>query len=110
MRGTGRSAEIRAGTYSLTTGMTLDDAVEVLTTPPKQVPTAEVLIPPGYRLTQIAEAVEDALGIPAERVPRPRREGPVRSAGRRCPSDASARGVPLAGDLPHPRSVTTPTP
>ncbi|MGZ8630575.1 MAG: endolytic transglycosylase MltG [Actinomycetota bacterium] len=67
MRGTGKSAEIRAGTYSLTTGMTLDEAVEVLTIPPKQIPTADVLIPPGYRLTQIAEAVEDALGIPAER-------------------------------------------
>lgn len=67
MRGTGKSAEIRAGTYSLTTGMTLDEAVEVLTIPPKQIPTADVLIPPGYRLTQIAEAVEEALGIPAER-------------------------------------------
>lgn len=67
MRGTGKSAEIRAGTYSLTTGMTLDEAVEVLTTPPKEIPTADVLIPPGYRLTQIAAAVEDALGIPAER-------------------------------------------
>ena len=66
MRGTGRSGEIRAGTYSLTTGMTLDEAVEVLTTPPKQIPTADVLIPPGYRLTQIAEAVEESLGIPAD--------------------------------------------
>ena len=66
MRGTGRSGEIRAGTYSLTTGMTLDDAVEVLTTPPKQIPTADVLVPPGYRLTQIADAVEESLGIPAD--------------------------------------------
>lgn len=65
MRGTGKSAEIRAGTYSLTTGMTLDDAVEVITTPPKQVPTADVLVPPGYRMTQIADAVDEALGIPA---------------------------------------------
>jgi len=66
MRGTGRSGDIRAGTYALTTGMTLDDAVEVLTTPPTQVPTADVLIPPGYRITQIADAVEEALGIPAD--------------------------------------------
>ena len=66
MRGTGRSGEIRAGTYSLTTGMTLDEAVEVLTTPPKQIPTADVLVPPGYRLTQIADAVEESLGIPAD--------------------------------------------
>lgn len=66
MRGTGLSGEIRAGTYLLTTGMTLDEAVEVLTTPPKQIPTTDVLIPPGYRLTQIAEAVEEPLGIPAD--------------------------------------------
>jgi UPF0755 protein len=66
MRGTGKSAEIRAGTYTLTTGMTLDEAVEVLTTPPRDVPTSDVLIPPGYRLTQIAEAVEESLGIPAD--------------------------------------------
>jgi UPF0755 protein len=66
MRGTGKSSEIRAGTYALTTGMTLDEAVEVLTTPPKQIPTADVLIPPGYRITQIADAVEEALGIPAD--------------------------------------------
>ena len=67
MRGTGKSGEIRAGMYSLTTGMTLDEAVEVLTTPPKQIPTTDVLIPPGYRMTQIADAVEEALGIPADR-------------------------------------------
>ena len=66
MRGTGRSGEIRAGTYSLTTGMTLDEAVEVLTTPPKQIPTVDVLVPPGYRLTQIADAVEESLEIPAD--------------------------------------------
>jgi UPF0755 protein len=65
MRGTGRSADIRAGTFTLATGMTLDEAVTVLTTPPKKVPTADVLIPPGYRLTQIADAVERSLGIPA---------------------------------------------
>ena len=65
MRGTGLSGEIRAGAYSLTTGMTLDEAVEVLTTPPKKVPTADVLIAPGYRLTQIADAAEESLGIPA---------------------------------------------
>ena len=68
MRGTGKSAELRAGTYSLTTGMTLDAAVTVLTTPPKQIPTAELLIPPGYRVTQIADAIEASLGIPADDV------------------------------------------
>jgi UPF0755 protein len=45
--------------------MTLDDVMHVLTTVPKAVPTADVLIPPGYRLTQIADAVEQAYKIPA---------------------------------------------
>ena len=66
MRGTGKSGDIRAGTFTLATGMTLDEAVAELTTPPKKVPTADVLIPPGYRLTQIADAVEESLGIPAD--------------------------------------------
>jgi UPF0755 protein len=66
MRGTGKSDAIRAGTYTLTTGMTLHEAVRVLTTPPKEIPTADVLIPPGFRITQIAEAVEASLGIPAD--------------------------------------------
>ena len=66
MRGTGKSEEIRAGTYSLSTGMTLDEAVDVLTTPPKEVPTADMLIPPGYRITPIAAAADEALGISAQ--------------------------------------------
>lgn len=66
MRGTGKSGEIRAGTFPLATGMTLDEAVAVLTTHPRKVPTADVLIPPGFRLTQIADAVQESLGIPAE--------------------------------------------
>jgi UPF0755 protein len=68
MRGTGKSEEIRAGTYSLTTGMTLEEAVVVLTTPPKEIPTAELLVPPGYRVTQIADAIEGSLGIPAKEI------------------------------------------
>jgi UPF0755 protein len=67
MRGTGKSSELRAGTYQLTTGMSLDQAVDVLTTPPKAVKTVRLTIPPGYRLTQIADRVEQELGIPAQR-------------------------------------------
>jgi UPF0755 protein len=91
MRGTGQSGEIRAGTYSLTTGMTLDEAVEVLTTPPKQIPTADVLVPPGYRLTQIADAVEESLGIPADEFLARADEGKFdRPAA--LPADASLEG------------------
>jgi UPF0755 protein len=68
LRGTGKDDEIlRAGEYELTTGMTLEDAVDVLTTPPPKVPTVELVIPEGYRLTQIAREVQRALKIPAER-------------------------------------------
>jgi UPF0755 protein len=66
MRGTGKASELRAGTYQLTTGMSLEAAVEVLTTPPKAVKTVRLTIPPGYRLTQIADRVREELGIPAK--------------------------------------------
>ncbi len=64
IRGTGKASEIRAGTYTLTRGMDLDQIMVVLTSPPPKVPTVNVLIPPGYRLTQIAARVQQALGIP----------------------------------------------
>jgi peptidoglycan lytic transglycosylase G len=68
LRGTGKGEEIlRAGSYDLTTGMTIDAAVEVLTTPPPKVPTDELVIPEGLRLTQIAEKVQKDLKIPAKR-------------------------------------------
>ena len=66
MRGTGKSSELRAGTYQLTTGMSLEAAVDIITTPPKAVKTVRLTIPPGYRLTQIADRVEEELGIPAK--------------------------------------------
>ena len=67
LRGTGKSDQIRAGSFELTTGMTLDSALDVLTTPPPKVPTVELVIPEGFRLTQIAERVQDDLGISAKR-------------------------------------------
>ena len=63
MRGTGKADDIRAGDYELTTGMSLDEVMTVLTTPPEKVPTTNVLIPPGYRLTQIADTMQEDLGI-----------------------------------------------
>jgi UPF0755 protein len=67
LRGTGKSDRIRTGTYELTTGMTLEAAVDVLTTPPPEVPTLDLVIPEGLRLTQIAEQVQEDLDIPAKR-------------------------------------------
>lgn len=75
LRGTGKADRIRTGSFELTKGMTLEDAVDVLTTPPPEVPTVELVIPEGYRLTQIAATVEEALGIPARRFLRELRSG-----------------------------------
>jgi UPF0755 protein len=63
----GKAGDIKAGTYQLTTGMTLSQAMMVLTAPPVQVATTTVLIPEGYRLTQIASTFEQKLRIPAKR-------------------------------------------
>jgi UPF0755 protein len=68
LRQNGHGDEILAGSYDLTTNMTMGDAIRVLTTPPEQVPTVEVTIPEGYRLTQIAERVHDDLGISGQKV------------------------------------------
>jgi UPF0755 protein len=67
LRRSGLEDRFRAGTFELTTNMTPDEAFEVLTTPPRPVPTVRLTIPEGYRLTQIAERVEEELGITAER-------------------------------------------
>src|SRR5205814_3268406 len=61
----GLSDAIRAGTHQLTTGMTLDQAMAVLTTAPAGVPTVSITIPEGFRITQIASVVQRLLKIPA---------------------------------------------
>jgi UPF0755 protein len=67
LRGTGQADQIRTGSFELTTGMTLEAALDVITTPPPEVPTLELVIPEGFRLTQIAERVQEDLEIPARR-------------------------------------------
>ena len=67
MQRSGRASEIRAGSYDLTTGMTLSGALDVLTVAPVAVATLDVTIPEGYRITQIAEQVQEDLRIPAGR-------------------------------------------
>ncbi len=65
LRGTGKADQIRAGSYHLTTNMTLAHAVDVLSTAPPPAPIVHLTIPEGYRLTQIADRVQQELGIPA---------------------------------------------
>jgi UPF0755 protein len=59
--------EFRAGTFHLQTNMTFDEALKVLTTLPHRARTVDLTIPEGFRLTQIAQRVQQTVGIPAER-------------------------------------------
>src|SRR3989337_1984808 len=67
LRGSGLEDQILAGSYQLTTNMVPDDAFRALTVVPPPAPTVRLTIPEGYRLTQIAERVREALGIPERR-------------------------------------------
>jgi len=75
LRQSGKEAEFRAGSFQLTTNMTPDAAFEVLTQPVKSVPVVRLTIPEGYRLTQIADRVEEVVGIPAKRFLKQAEEG-----------------------------------
>jgi UPF0755 protein len=59
-----RDVAFEAGTYQLTTHMTLDDAIAVLERGPGEPPSVRFTIPEGWRLTQIAERADEVLGIP----------------------------------------------
>ncbi len=70
LRGTGKANKIRAGTYELRVGLTLDEIVEILTTPPPPIPTVEVTVPEGLRIRStypgersISSVVADQLGL-----------------------------------------------
>jgi UPF0755 protein len=63
----GSSSSLEAGSYELTTNMTVDDALKVLEKGPPPVPVVDVTIPEGYRLTQIAERVGEELPVPGSR-------------------------------------------
>jgi UPF0755 protein len=84
----GDSDQFRAGTFHLTTNMSLDDAITVLTTPPHKAVTVRLTIPEGWRLTEIAARVHDLFGIPADRFLKEAQSGtfslpPYLPAGRR---------------------------
>jgi UPF0755 protein len=67
LRRSGLAEEIRAGRYRLTTNMDPSDAFLAITKAPAPVPTVDVTIPEGYRLTRIADVVQARLGIPVKR-------------------------------------------
>ena len=64
LQGTGKASSIRAGSFDLTTNMTVAEAVGILSTPAVASPTADLTIIPGWRATRIALAVQQDLGIP----------------------------------------------
>jgi len=75
LRGTGQATKIRTGVHELDLGMTLDQILVVLTTPPKQVPTYEVLFPEGLRIRRtfpgertISTIAADQMGLSAKRL------------------------------------------
>ncbi len=84
---------IRAGTFELTSNMTPHEAFVVLSSPPPPVPTVRLTIPEGYRLTQIAERVQEVLGIPQRKLLRAAEE-----RGRSLPPYLP-KGKPLEGFL-----------
>lgn len=63
-RRTESESSIKSGAYSITTGSDLADIVTLLTTGPN-VKTAQITIPEGYTISQIASAVEQSLGVSA---------------------------------------------
>jgi UPF0755 protein len=75
LRRSGLEGEFRSGSFDLTTNMTPDEAFVALTEPAPPVPTVRLTIPEGYRLTQIAERVQEVLGIPAARFLRAAEQG-----------------------------------
>jgi UPF0755 protein len=67
LRRSGFEGRFGSGTFDLTTNMTPDAAFEALSGAPVPAPTVRLTIPEGYRLTQIADRVEEVLGMPARR-------------------------------------------
>jgi peptidoglycan lytic transglycosylase G len=73
LRGTGKAGQILAGTYEFRVGMTLDEIIAVLTTPPPKVPTVRLTVPEGLRIAStypgersISSVVQERAGIPAK--------------------------------------------
>ncbi|HSL12471.1 MAG TPA: endolytic transglycosylase MltG [Actinomycetota bacterium] len=100
LRGTGKASELRAGTYELEVGMSLDEILTVLTTPPPEIPTVELTIVEGLRIDSpvpgredIASVVEDQLGLSAERFVA------LAESGRFALPPYVKRGDPLEGFL-----------
>jgi UPF0755 protein len=67
LRGTGKAGHILAGTYDLHVGMTLDQIMVVLTTPPPKVPTVRLTVPEGLRIATTYPGERSISSVVAER-------------------------------------------
>jgi UPF0755 protein len=94
LRGTGKAGDIRAGTYDLPVGASLDDIVTIITAPPPKVPTVRITVPEGLRIAStypgersISSVVAEVTGLSAKAF--------VRAAGdlRKHPSAYLPRGA-----------------
>jgi UPF0755 protein len=77
LRGTGKANRILAGSYDLAVGLSLDQIVAALTTPPPPVPTVRLTVPEGLRIRttypgerSISSEVHEQTGISAKRFAR----------------------------------------
>jgi len=59
-----QDVSVAAGSYDLTTNMTIDSAFKVLAAGPTPVPTVTMTVPEGWRLTQIAAEAARTLRVP----------------------------------------------
>jgi UPF0755 protein len=66
IRNDDRAGQIRAGSYDLQTNMTVAQILAVITVAPHHDPTVTMDIPIGFRLTQIAQRVQERLHIPGK--------------------------------------------
>src|SRR6266516_3329353 len=60
-----RNQRFEAGTYHLTTNMSLGDALDTIDRGPAAPPSVRLTIPEGLRMTQIAHRVQRVLHVPA---------------------------------------------
>jgi UPF0755 protein len=65
LHGNDKASDMLAGTYHLTTGMTFDQVLTALTTPPPKVATVAFTTPEGYTLSDMATAVHRDLHLSA---------------------------------------------
>ena len=72
LRGTGQASAILAGTYDVPVGVSLDDILALMTTPPQAVPTIRTTIPEGLRIRSMfpgerstSSVIEQQTGVPA---------------------------------------------